>query len=141
MISNLERLGIQLGCGQVDPSFPLALRGAQKDFLTIHARMQPLRERAEALTAIANDLANLRAAFRGVHDSEFGLRLGLFAWIVFPLTLVAGIFSMNEHYLPGAKFVEILGCQPSVRGCIYSCTGLRVATVPRSCSRRQRVWC
>jgi hypothetical protein len=104
MILNLERLDIQLGSEQVDQDLPVALRGAQKDLITVHARMQPLRERTEALSAIANDLANLRAAFRGVHDSEFGLRLSLFASIVFPLTLVAGIFSMSDNYLPGAKW-------------------------------------
>ncbi|QDS77149.1 hypothetical protein FKW77_001366 [Venturia effusa] len=103
MVLNLERLGVQLGCEQVEKNFPLAIRDAQKDFLTIHARMQPLRERGEGLAAISNDLANLRAAFRGVKDGEFGLRLSLFASIVFPLTLVAGIFSMNDVYLPGAK--------------------------------------
>lgn len=103
MILNLERLGVQLGCEGVDKDLPLAIRDAQKDFLTIHARMQPLRERGESLAAISNDLANLRAAFRGVKDGEFGLRLSLFASIVFPFTLVAGIFSMNDVYLPGAN--------------------------------------
>jgi hypothetical protein len=102
MIINLERLGIQLGCEQLTPALPRGLRGAQQDFLTIQARMQPLRERGEALSAIASDLSNLRAAFRGVHDSEFGLRLSLFASIIFPLTLVATILSMSDHYLPGA---------------------------------------
>jgi hypothetical protein len=101
IVMNLERLGIQLGCEAVDESASLAINGAQKDFLTINYRMQPLRERAEALTAIANDLANLRAAFRGVHDSEFGLRLSLFASIVFPLTMVAAILSMGDDFLPG----------------------------------------
>jgi hypothetical protein len=102
-ILNLERLGIQLGCEAVDQKLPNALKDAQKDFLTISYRMQPLRERVEALTSVANDVANLRAAFRGVHDSEFGLRISLFASIVFPLTLVASIFSMNDSYLPGPK--------------------------------------
>ncbi|PMD19704.1 hypothetical protein NA56DRAFT_647009 [Hyaloscypha hepaticicola] len=103
MILNLERLGVQLGGEQVDTKLSLALQGAQKDLLSIHTRMQLLRERGEALTAIANNLANLHAAFRGIHDSEFGLRLSLVASIVFPLTLVASIFSMSSDYLPGAK--------------------------------------
>jgi Mg2+ and Co2+ transporter CorA len=101
MILNLERVGVTLGCEEISEDVPLALKGAQKDFITIHNRMQPLRERAEALNSVANDLANLRAAFRGVHDGEFSVRLSLFASIVFPLTLVAGIFSMSEDYLPG----------------------------------------
>jgi len=105
MILNLERLGIQLGCEEVDKSLSLALRGAQKDFLTINTRLQPLRERVERLTSIANDLANLRAAFKGIHDGEFSLRLGIFASIVFPLTLVASILSMGDDFLPGkSKF-------------------------------------
>jgi hypothetical protein len=103
MILNLERLGVQLGNECVDENASLAIRDAQKDFLTLHTRMQPIRDRAEALNSVSNDLANLRAAFRGVHDGEFGLRLSLFASIVFPLTLVAGIFSMGDSYLPGSE--------------------------------------
>jgi Mg2+ and Co2+ transporter CorA len=101
MFLNLERLGVQLGSEGVDDDASLALKGAQKDFLTIHTRMQPLRDRAEALNSVSNDLANLRAAFRGVHDGEFGLRLSLFASIIFPLNLLASIFSMSDDYLPG----------------------------------------
>jgi tRNA-dihydrouridine synthase len=63
MLLNLERLGIQLGCERVDKNLSLALQDAQKDLFTIHTRMQPLRQHSEALTAIADDLANLRAAF------------------------------------------------------------------------------
>jgi Mg2+ and Co2+ transporter CorA len=103
MILNLERLGIQIGCERVDAGVSFALRGAQSDLLTIHTRMRPLRERVEALTSIASDLTNLHAAFRGLHDGELGLWLGLAASIVFPLTLVANIFSMSDDYLPGAR--------------------------------------
>lgn len=103
MYANLERLGVQLGNEGVDETLGPAIKGAQKDFLTIHTRMAPLRDRAEALNSVANDLANLRAAFRGVHDGEFSLRLSLFASIVFPLTLVASIFSMGDDYLPGEE--------------------------------------
>jgi hypothetical protein len=102
MVLNLERLGVQLGNEGVDEDASMAIKGAQKDFLAIHTRMQPIRDRAEALNSVSNDLANLRAAFRGVHDGEFGLRLSLFASIVFPLTLVASIFSMGDNYLPGS---------------------------------------
>ncbi|CAN9453364.1 unnamed protein product [Alternaria alternata] len=101
MYLNLERLGVQLGSESVDRHASLALQGAQKDFLTIHTRMQPLRDRAEALNSVSNDLANLRAAFRGVSDGEFSLRLSLFASVVFPLTLLAGIFSMGDDFRPG----------------------------------------
>ena len=100
MVLNLERLGVQLGDEGIDDCASLALKDAQKDFLTIHARMQPLRDRAEALNSVSNDLANLRAAFRGVQDSEFGLCLSLFAPVVFPLTLAAGIFSMGDDHRP-----------------------------------------
>ncbi|KAL1798218.1 hypothetical protein ACET3X_002255 [Alternaria dauci] len=101
MYLNLERLGVQLGSESVDGKASLALQGAQRDFLTIHTRMQPLRDRAEALNSVSNDLANLRAAFRGVSDGEFSMRLSLFASVVFPLTLLAGIFSMGDDFLPG----------------------------------------
>lgn len=33
MLMNLERLGVQLGCEEVDKSLPIALQGAQEDFL------------------------------------------------------------------------------------------------------------
>lgn len=101
MYLNLERLGVQLGCESVDENASLAIKGAQKDFITVHARMQPLRNRAEALSSVSNDIANLRTAFRGVADGEFSLRLSLFASVVFPLTLLAGIFSMGDDYRPG----------------------------------------
>ncbi|KAH7089091.1 hypothetical protein FB567DRAFT_324496 [Paraphoma chrysanthemicola] len=113
MILNLERLGVQLGSEAVDETASFALKGAQKDFLTIHTRMQPLRDRAEALNSVSNDLANLRAAFRGIQDGESGLRLSLFASIVFPLTLVASIFSMGDDYLPGtAQFWKLWAIGP-----------------------------
>lgn len=101
MFLNLEHLGIQLGSEQIDKNLPLALRGAQQDFLTVSARLEPLRQRVDALSAIANDLANLKAAFKGIQDSDFGTRLSLFASVIFPLTLVASILSMGDNFLPG----------------------------------------
>jgi len=101
MVLNLERLGVQLGCEKVDESLSLALQGAQRDFLTINSRLHPLRQRVEALTTIADNLANLRAAFKGINDGEFSLRLSLFASIVFPLTLVASMLSMVDDFSPG----------------------------------------
>ena len=103
MFSNIERLGIQVGCEQVDPKLPLALRGAQQDFLTVHTRMTPLRHRVDAISAMANDLASLKAAFKGIQDSDLGARLSIFASVIFPLTLVAAILSMGEDFLPGKK--------------------------------------
>jgi Mg2+ and Co2+ transporter CorA len=101
MVYNLERLGVQLGNKQVDEALPRALREAQRDFTTLDARLELLRRRVDSLTVMATDLMNLCAAFKGIHDSEFNLRLGLFASLVFPLTLVAGIFSMGDDFLPG----------------------------------------
>lgn len=103
MILNLDRLGIQLGSEQVDDKLSLALRGAQKDFLALNARLVPLQQRVESLGSIGNDLANLRAAFKGIYDGEFGLRLSLFASIVFPLTLVASILSMGGDFAAGER--------------------------------------
>ena len=129
MVLNLERLGVQLGAEGIDNSTSLALQGAQKDFLTIHARMQPLRDRAEALVSVSNDLANLRAAFRGVHDSEFGLRLSLFASAIFPLTLVASIFSMSNDYQPGKpQFWKLWAIGPPF--CIAIALGMIYGTRP-----------
>ncbi|KAI4618922.1 hypothetical protein J4E83_005873 [Alternaria metachromatica] len=134
MYLNLERLGVQLGCESVDANASLAIRDAQKDFLTIHTRMQPLRDRAEALNSVSNDLANLRAAFRGVSDGEFGLRLSLFASVVFPLTLLAGIFSMGDDFRPGKpKFwhlwaIGIPVCIVVALGLVYGRRPWAVAT-------------
>ena len=120
---NLERLGVQLGSECVNEKMSLALRDAQKDFLTIHTRMIPLRDRAEALNSVSNDLANLRAAFRGVRDSEFSLRLSLFASVVFPLTLAAGIFSMGDDFRPGKpQFWRVWAIGPPL--CIALALGL-----------------
>lgn len=83
MVLNLERLGLQLGCEQVDYSLLLAFQDPQKYFLTIHARMQPLRECGEGLAAIANYLqtyvqhfeasktANLACALACLHRLSF----------------------------------------------------------------------
>ena len=127
MYLNLERLGVQLGSECVDESASLAIKGAQKDFITIHTRMQPLRDRAEALNSVSNDIANLRAAFRGVADGEFSLRLSLFASVVFPLTLLAGIFSMGDDYRPGRPqfwklwAIGVPFCVTVALGLVYGC--------------------
>lgn len=103
MVLNVERLGMQLGAESIDKEAPLAVRDAQRDFLTISSRLQPLRQRVDNLSAMANDLASLRAAFKGIQDSDFGLRLSLFAAIIFPLTLVASMMSMGDDFLPGKR--------------------------------------
>jgi Mg2+ and Co2+ transporter CorA len=129
MFLNLERLGVQLGSECVDGAASLALRGAQKDFLTIHTRMQPMRNRAEALNSVSNDLANLRAAFRGVYDGEFGLRLSLFASIFFSLSLLASIFSMGDDYRPGKNhFWMFWAIGPPI--CVLLALGLIYGTQP-----------
>ncbi|CAK3815481.1 hypothetical protein FKW77_001366 [Lecanosticta acicola] len=100
---NIERLGVQLGCEAIDTSLPLSLADAQKDFLAILRRLRPLRERVDDLSNIASNVTSLRAAFKGLQDGEQGLKLNLFAAIIFPLTLVASMFSMAEGYLPGQR--------------------------------------
>jgi Mg2+ and Co2+ transporter CorA len=55
----------------------------------------------DSLTVIVTDLINLYVAFKGIYDSEFNLRLGLFTSLVFPLTLVASIFGIGDDFLPG----------------------------------------
>ena len=101
MTLNLERLGIQLGDEKVSSTFPVALEDAQKDFLALSRRLRPLGQRVDDLSNIASNVASLQAAFKGIRDSEQGLRLNIFAAAIFPLTLVAAMFSMGEDYLPG----------------------------------------
>lgn len=101
ILLNLERLGVQIGAEAINDDFPLALRDAQRDLLTISARLRPFRERADDLSSIANEVAGLRASFKSIQDGELGLRLSLFAAIIFPLTLVASLFSMSDGYRPG----------------------------------------
>lgn len=103
MFLNLERSGIQVGCEQVDSDRSLALREAQQDFPTVHSGMSPLHQQVDALSAMADDLANLKVALKGIQDSDFGARLSVFASVVFPLTLVASILSMGDDYLPGRR--------------------------------------
>lgn len=98
---NIERLGVQIGCESIDNGLPKALADAQKDFLAIAQRLRPLRERVDDLSSIASNVTSLRAAFKGLQDGEQGLWLNIFAAIIFPLTLVASMFSMADGYLPG----------------------------------------
>lgn len=100
---NIERLGVQLGGEAVDKDLPLTLRDAQGDFMTLAARLKPYRDRVADLSNIANSVAGLRASFKSIKDGEQGLRLSLFASIIFPLTLVASMLSMGEDYLPGKR--------------------------------------
>lgn len=98
---NIERLGVQLGCEGVKKELSRALADAQMDFLAIAARLRPFQERMSDLTSLANDIAGLRASFKSIQDGEQGLRLSLFAAVIFPLTLVASMLSMGEDFLPG----------------------------------------
>lgn len=98
---NLERLGIVLGAEAVSDKVPQAIRDAQMDFIAIRARLQPLCERVEGLSSMANDLANLHMAFKSIKDGEFSLRLSLLGSIVFPATLVASLLSMGDGYRAG----------------------------------------
>jgi len=60
---------------------------------------------------MGNDVANLRASLKGIQDGEFGLRLSVFATVVFLLTLVASIFSMGDNYLAGkSRFWVFWAC-------------------------------
>ncbi|KAI4703869.1 hypothetical protein J4E81_000933 [Alternaria sp. BMP 2799] len=143
MYLNLECLGVQAGCESVDGYESLAIQDAQKDFLTIHTRMQPLCDRAEALNSVSNELANLRAAFRGVSDGEFGIRLSLFASIVFPLTLLATIFSMGDEFRPGRPqfwklwAIGIPVCVAVALGLVY---GRRPWAVVTDIRENARLW-
>ncbi|KAF2228483.1 hypothetical protein EV356DRAFT_437127, partial [Viridothelium virens] len=101
MTLNMERLGLVIGAEAVDEKAPQAIKDAQKDFMTIQARLRPFRERVDRLNGVANELANLHAGFKSIQDGEFGLRLSVFASIVFPATLASSLFSMGDSFLPG----------------------------------------
>ena len=96
---NLVRLGLVLGVQNVSPYAPRAIQDAQKDFLVVHARLGPFRERVAKLSGVANELVNLHTAFKNIKDSELGLRLSILGTIVFPMTLVASILSMGKDSL------------------------------------------
>jgi Mg2+ and Co2+ transporter CorA len=98
---NLERLGIVLGAEKVNPLEQDAIRGAQMDFLNLYNRLKPFVARAIVLDKTANDLANFYTNFIGIQYSQVGLKLSIFASVVFPATLVSSIFSMGTDYLPG----------------------------------------
>lgn len=106
MISNLERLGLVYGAesllAQEAPNAPpAALRNAQRDFLAIHNKLKPYCDRIDSLSGVANELANLHTAFQSIKSGEFGVRLSLFAVVVFPMTLVTSILSIPDRYGPG----------------------------------------
>jgi hypothetical protein len=98
---NLERLGIVLGAEKVNPLEQDAIRCAQMDFLNLYNRLKPFVARAIVLDKTANDLANFYTNFIGIQYSQVGLKLSIFASVVFPATLVSSIFSMGTDYLPG----------------------------------------
>ncbi|KAI9685017.1 MAG: hypothetical protein M1822_005409 [Bathelium mastoideum] len=101
MTLNLERLGIVMGAERIDSSAPDAIQDAQKDFLHLYTRLRPFVARAMALDKTANDLASLHANFKSIQHSELGLKLSVFASIVFPATLVSSVLSMGNEFLPG----------------------------------------
>ncbi|KAH7159356.1 hypothetical protein DER46DRAFT_611594 [Fusarium sp. MPI-SDFR-AT-0072] len=102
---NLERLGINLAQPEDPKLLPITLHDVQKDFLTIAPRLRSYRERVDNLSGIPDQLSSLHAAFKGIDDGAFGLRLSIFAAIVFPITLVAAVLSMGDEFLPGkSKF-------------------------------------
>jgi CorA-like Mg2+ transporter protein len=103
---NLERLGTSLDCDIQSgntPVLPRALSDAHKDFKVLAARLKPLRDRADNLSTVANDIASLRAAFQAIEDSATGLSLSILATFIFPFTLVASMFSIADDFLPGSK--------------------------------------
>ncbi|KAF2690605.1 hypothetical protein K458DRAFT_267811, partial [Lentithecium fluviatile CBS 122367] len=102
---NLERLGINVNQPDDPSSLPTTLRDVQRDFLTIAPRLRSYRERTDNLSGIPDQLASIHAAFKGINDGALGLRLSIFAAIVFPITLVAAVLSMGDDFLPGkSKF-------------------------------------
>lgn len=101
---NLERLGTSLEYDfQADSATdtPSAIVDARKDYRVLAHRLRPLRERANNLSTVANDIASLRAGFQSIEDSASGLSLSILATIIFPFTLVASMLSMPDEYSPG----------------------------------------
>ncbi len=101
MALNLERLGTSLDCDYQAEGLPRVITDAQKDFKVLASRLRPLRERANNLSNVANDIASLRAAFQGIEDSASGLSLSILATVIFPFTLVASMLSMADQFKPG----------------------------------------
>jgi uncharacterized membrane protein len=108
MSLNFERLGIVSNSHytqSIDPNaqVPAAIKGAQKGFLAIQTMLLPLCRRVNGLNGLANQLANLHTAFKSIKGREIGLRLSLFAVIVFPMTLVTGMLAMADDFGPGKR--------------------------------------
>ncbi|KAI9698340.1 MAG: hypothetical protein M1820_007502 [Bogoriella megaspora] len=101
MTLNIENLGLLAGAEAVNEKAPQAIQDAQKDFIAIQSKFRPHRDQIDRLSGVANDIANLHTALRSSKDGELGLRLSLFASIVFPATLVTSLLSMGDDYLPG----------------------------------------
>ena len=104
MALNLERLGLSIDCdiqNEDASKVPRAISDAQGDFKILASRLRPLRERANNLSTVANDIASLRAAFQSIEDSASGLSLSILATVIFPFTLVASMLSMADNFRPG----------------------------------------
>jgi hypothetical protein len=101
---NLERLGILPEGGQVPPLVkPISILEAEIDFVAAAARLKLYKERADSLTGIVMDLVSLRGSIKSIDDGAFGLRLSVLGAVVFPVTLVAAIFSMGGRFSPGEE--------------------------------------
>jgi hypothetical protein len=103
---NLERLGTSLAYDfqadtSADTTPATAILSARKDYKVLAHRLRPLRERANNLSTVANDIASLRAGFQSIEDSASGLSLSILATVIFPFTLVASMLSMPDEYSPG----------------------------------------
>jgi hypothetical protein len=100
---NLERLGASLD-GDLQAAntteIPRAITEARLTFRVIASRHRSLRERANNLSTVANDVAPLWAAFRAIEDSSRRLSLSTLATVIFRFTLMASILSMGGRYGP-----------------------------------------
>jgi len=90
-----------LGVEKINPLEQDTIRGAQMDFLNLYNRLKPFVARAIVLDKTANELANFYTNFIGIQYSQVGLKLSIFASVVFPATLVSSIFSIGTNFLPG----------------------------------------
>ncbi|KAL4960353.1 uncharacterized protein BDV14DRAFT_182802 [Aspergillus stella-maris] len=101
VVLNLERLGFPASSGNAPT--PKSLSATIHDLNAILDELNRHESRIDNLLGIVTDSINLSSALRSLHDARFGLHLSIAGAVIFPITLVAAVFSMGDSFAPGQE--------------------------------------
>ncbi|KAL4945694.1 hypothetical protein BDV06DRAFT_184276 [Aspergillus oleicola] len=103
VILNLEKLGLPAAPGNTTTTTASTLTAATHDLSAILSELNRHESRIDNLLGIVTDSINLSSALRSLHDARFGLHLSIAGAVIFPITLVAALFSMGGDFAAGEK--------------------------------------